>query len=135
MSHEIPVLDRKGLRDFGLLTGALFAGIFGLLLPWRFGWSWPLWPWLILAVLGGLALVAPLALNPVYKVWMRFGLVMGAIMSRLILGIVFFLVVTPLGLLMRALGKDPMRRSFDREAASYRELIGANKSNSLDKPF
>jgi hypothetical protein len=135
MSHEIPVLDRKGLRDFGLLTGALFAGIFGLLLPWRFGWSWPLWPWLILAVLGGLALVAPLALNPVYKVWMRFGLVMGAIMSRLILGIVFFLVVTPLGLLMRATGKDPMHRRFDRQAASYRELIGANKSNSLDKPF
>ena len=135
MFTEIPVLDRKGLRDFGLLTGALFAGIFGLFLPWHFGWSWPVWPWALFGALGITALVAPMALNPVYKIWMRFGLVIGSVMSRIILGIVFFLVVTPLGLLMRATGKDPMNRSFDRNCSSYREFIGENKSNSFDKPF
>lgn len=135
MSNEIPVLDRKGLRDFGLVTGALFAGIFGLFLPWHFGWAWPVWPWALFAALGITALVAPMALNPVYKIWMRFGLAIGAVMSRIILAVVFFAVVTPLGLLMRATGKDPMNRRFDRKLSSYREAIGSNKSNSFDKPF
>ena len=114
MFDAIPTLDRKGLRDFGLLTGGLFAAIFGLLLPWQFGWAWPIWPWVVFGTLGGLALLAPLWLEPFYRVWMKFGMVIGAIMSRIILGIVFFCVVTPTGLLMRATGKDPMRRQFDR---------------------
>lgn len=135
MFDKIPTLDRKGLRDFGLLTGGLFAAIFGVLLPWKFGWSWPLWPWFILLVLGGMALLVPLRLEPVYRLWMRFGMAIGAVMSRIILGLVFFCVVTPVGLLMRATGKDPMRRRFDPDAASYREAISAHKSDSLDKPF
>lgn len=135
MFNEIPTLDRKGLREFGLITGALFAGIFGLLLPWKFEWQWPIWPWLLFAALAAAALIAPMSLRPVYNAWMRFGLVIGSIMSRIILGIVFFLVVTPLGVLMRATGKDPMHRSFNRSAASYRDPIGENRSNSFDKPF
>jgi hypothetical protein len=135
MFDKIPTLDRKGLRDFGLLTGGLFAAIFGVLLPWKFGWSWPLWPWLLFLALGGMALLAPLRLEPVYRLWMRFGMAIGAVMSRIILGLVFFCVVTPVGLLMRATGKDPMKRRFDPAAASYREAISAHKSDSLDKPF
>jgi hypothetical protein len=135
MFDTIPTLDRKGLRDFGLITGGLFAAIFGLLLPWKFAWDWPLWPWLLFAVLGGMALFAPLRLEPVYRLWMRFGMAIGAVMSRIILGLVFFCVVTPVGLLMRATGKDPMRRRFDPDAASYREPSGTHKSDSLDKPF
>lgn len=135
MFDTIPTLDRRGLRDFGLMTGGLFAGIFGVLLPWKFGWQWPIWPWLLLVVLGGMGLLAPQRLEPVYRLWMRLGLGIGAVVSRIILGIVFFCVVTPLGLLMRATGKDPMRRQFDPAAASYRELVSADKSGSIDKPF
>lgn len=135
MFNEIPELDKKGLRDFGLITGALFAGIFGLLLPWKFEWAWPIWPWVILAVLAVMAFAAPMSLNPVYRVWMRFGLIIGSIMSRIILGVVFFFVVTPIGLMMRATGKDPMNRTLDDSAESYREMISENKSNSFDKPF
>lgn len=135
MFNEIPELDKKGLRDFGLMTGALVAGIFGLLLPWLFAWAWPVWPWLVCGVLVIWALAAPLSLNPVYRIWMRFGLFMGSIISRIILGLVFFLVVTPIGLLMRATGKDPMNRTLDPDVESYREMISENKSNSFDKPF
>lgn len=135
MFNEIPELDNKGLRDFGLITGALLAAIFGLLLPWKFGWAWPIWPWVVFAVLAIWALIAPATLNPVYRVWMRFGLVMGSVISRIILGLVFFLVVTPIGIMMRATGKDPMNRTLTDSVDSYREPISPDKSNSFDKPF
>ena len=116
MFDEIPELDKKGLRDFGLITGALFVGIFGLLLPWKFEWAWPIWPWVILAILSLMAFITPMQLRPVYQVWMRFGLIIGSVMSRIILGIVFFLIVTPLGMMMRATGKDPSRGAWERIA-------------------
>ena len=135
MFNEIPELDKKGLRDFGLITGALFAVIFGLLLPWKFEWTWPIWPWVILAVLSLMAFSAPMQLRPVYRVWMRIGLAIGSVMSRVILGFVFFLVVTPIGIMMRATGKDPMNRQLDANVDSYREPMSENKSNSFDRPF
>ena len=135
MFDEIPELDKKGLRDFGLITGGLFVLIFGLLLPWKFEWQWPVWPWVLFGLLAVLAFAAPMWLNPVYRVWMRIGHMIGSVISRIILGLVFFLVVTPLGLMMRATGKDPMNRRFDASLPSYREAISENKSNSFDKPF
>jgi hypothetical protein len=71
--HGIPELDRKGLREFGLITGAIVAVLFGLFFPWLLERSFPLWPWAIFAVLGAWALVAPLSLRLVYRAWMRFG--------------------------------------------------------------
>lgn len=135
MFNEIPELDKKGLRDFGLITGGLFVAIFGLALPWKFGWEWPIWPWVVCGVLVVWALAAPMGLNPVYRIWMRFGLLIGSVMSRVILAAVFFLVVTPVGILMRATGKDPMNRELDASLETYREPISANKSNNFDKPF
>ena len=135
MFDEIPELDRKGLRDFGLITGALFALIFGVLFPFQLELSWPVWPWIVFAVLALMAFLCPMALNPVYIIWMKIGGVIGSVMSRIILGIVFFLVVTPIGLIMRAMGNDPMRRQLKESETSYRESISENKSNSFDKPY
>ena len=118
MFDEMPELDRKGLRDFGLITGALFALIFGVLFPFQLGLSWPLWPWIVLVVLALMAFISPMALNPVYIIWMKIGGVIGSVMSRIILGIVFFLVVTPIGLIMRAMGNDPMRRKLKESESS-----------------
>ena len=135
MFDEIPELDRKGLRDFGLITGALFALIFGVLLPFQLEYSWPLWPWMVLAVLALMALLIPMALRPVYIVWMKIGGAIGSVMSRILLGIIFFFIVTPIGLIMRVLGNDPMRRELDESISSYRESVSENKSNSFDKPY
>ena len=57
MNIEIP--DKKGLREFGLITGGLFVGLFGLLFPWLFSFALPVWPWVIAGVLWGLALLIP----------------------------------------------------------------------------
>jgi Saxitoxin biosynthesis operon protein SxtJ len=66
------------------------------------------------------ALVAPSVLKPAYRAWMALAAVLAWINTRIILGLVFFLVVTPIGLVMRLLGRDPMRRQFDRAGESYR---------------
>ena len=74
------------------------------------------------AATAGFLLVAlgfPSILAPLNRLWLRFGLLLHRIVSPLVLGIMFFLVITPMGLLMRAFGKDLLRLKFDRAAASY----------------
>jgi hypothetical protein len=66
INHKIPELDRKGLREFGLMTGAVVVVIFGLFFPWLLELNWPVWPWIIAAPLWSLALVYPLWLRRVY---------------------------------------------------------------------
>ncbi len=131
----IPRLDRAGLRRFGLTTGALFAAIFGLALPWLFDFAYPTWPWVVLAVLGGLALVAPGVLGPVYQAWMRLALLLNRVTTPLVLGVIFFAVFTPVALVMKAIGRDEMRRRFDEAADSYREPSEAPGEDDLDNPY
>lgn len=61
----------------------------------------------------------PAVLKPIYSVWMALAVVLGFIMTRVILTIVFYLVVTPIGLIMRAVGRDPLDRKLDSNASSY----------------
>ena len=87
---DIPALDAAGLRKFGLTTGAIVAVLFGLVFPWLLGVGLPVWPWVVFGVLGLWGLIAPVSLNPIYRLWMKFGLLMHKIMTPLILGILFF---------------------------------------------
>lgn len=136
MMDEIEQLDKQGLRKFGLVTGAIVAGLFGLLLPWVFGLTLPLWPWYLAGVFSVLAIVIPVALNPIYHVWMRFGLVLGWINTRIILGVVFFIVFTPVALFMKVLGKDPMARKLNASIDSYRVLSNKHESREhMGRPF
>ncbi len=132
--HVIPELDRKGLREFGLVTGAIVAVLFGLFFPWLLERDWPLWPWIIFAVLALFGLVAPMALNPVYKVWMRFGLIMSKIMTPLIMSIVFYIVITPVGLFRKMFAKDSLARTFD-DTDSYRVPSKKASVKNLERPY
>jgi hypothetical protein len=133
--HAIPELDRKGLREFGLVTGAIIAVLFGLFFPWVFERPSPRWPWIIAGVLAVLGLVVPLALRPVYKWWMKFGLLMSKVTTPIIMGAVFYIVLTPMGLVMRLAGKDPMARQRDAQADSYRVASIATPPKRVEKPF
>jgi len=66
-----------------------------------------------------LGLVLPGMLKPAHKLWMGLAFVMGWFMSRLILTILFYGVVTPIGLLMRVMGKDVLNMKIDKNAKSY----------------
>ncbi len=133
--HDIPKLDRKGLREFALVTGGILALLFGLFFPWLLEKSYPLWPWIVAGVLGAWGLAAPMSLQPVYHGWMKFGLLLSRITTPLILGIVFYGVIMPMGLVMRLMGHDPMTRRFDDAAESYRVKHEKPPRKNVERPF
>lgn len=134
MTNEIPVLDRNGLRKFGLTTGAIVAILFGILFPYFLNLAWPLWPWIVFAVLGIWAVTAPSSLEPVYRGWMRFGMLLGKITTPIILTLLFLITILPGAIVMRLFGKDPMRRGFD-DSASYRVVTKQPSVDNLEKPY
>ena len=126
---------RQELRKFGLVTGAIVVVLFGLLLPWVFGFAWPTWPWILAGVLGLWALVHPDSLFVVYKYWMRFGVVAGWINTRIILGIMFYLIFFPTGMIIRLFGKDAMARKWDDKAESYRIISNQPDKDHVERPY
>lgn len=110
---------RRELRQFGLLCLAVFGGM----AAWGYFHHGSVLAMRILtvaAVTGGtLGVVAPMALKPIFVGWMVAAFPIGWTVSHLLLGFIFYCVLTPIGLLMKALGHDPMHRSFDRSAKTY----------------
>jgi hypothetical protein len=108
---------RKELREFGLVVGGVILVIGGFLL-YRHR---PAGPWFagVGAVLVAFGLVAPALLKPLQKVWMAFAVLMGWFMTRLILGALFYLVFTPIGLGARIFGHSFMPLQFDKSADTY----------------
>jgi hypothetical protein len=135
ISHVIPDLDSKGLRSFGITTGAIIAVLFGLFFPWVLNHNLPVWPWALCGILVVWGLIAPVSLRPIYRTWMRFGLLMSRITTPLILSVVFFIVITPVSLFFTLLGKDAMARKFDSDTQSYRVKSRKAPKNNLERPF
>jgi hypothetical protein len=65
------------------------------------------------------ALIVPRALSPLNRIWTKLGLMLHKVMSPVVLGIMFFVVIMPMGLIMKALRRDPLRLRFDPQADSY----------------
>jgi hypothetical protein len=133
--HDIPELDRRGLREFGLVTGGILATLFGLFFPWLMGSHIPVWPWLVGGGLAIWALTMPASLRLIYRLWMQFGLLLNRITTPLILGVVFFLVIFPAALIMKLFRRDPLERAFDDQTESYRVLSHKAPNKNLEKPF
>ena len=104
-------------RGFGLVFAAFFLII--ALLPLLQGHGVRLWAAGISLAFGGVALAIPTILAPLNRLWTRFGLLLHGIVSPVALAILFYGVVTPTGLIMRLLGKDPLRLRLDPSAPSY----------------
>ena len=113
-------LSKRQLKEFGLLVGLGFPIVIGWIIPLLGGHSfrmWTLWVGCPLVILG---LLAPNTLFYPYKVWMKIGLALGWINSRIILGIIFLFVLEPISLFMKLMGYDPLRlKKGNRE--TYRE--------------
>ena len=121
---------KRELRQFGITIGVVL-GLLG---------SWSLWRnkeggylLLIIATLFLLlGLTLPRLLKPLPKLWMTLAVLLGWLMTRIILTILFYLVLTPIGLLARLSGKDFLNRKFNREAQSYwipRKAATSDKRN------
>lgn len=132
--HKIDY-SAKTIRDFALIMAAMLPTIFGLLLPWLWGFNLPSWPWIGAAVFALLGLTLPKTLLPVYFVWMKLALVLGWINTRLLLGLIFFALIVPMGIAMRLFGKDPMARAINTDAKSYRVDSPALPDHHSERPF
>src|SRR5207244_8677553 len=80
------------------------------------GWHWTLPVAVAFLVV---AYTFPKALSPLNKLWLKFGLLLYKVMNPLILGLLFFITIAPIGLVMRLFGKDFLRLKMDRQATSY----------------
>lgn len=126
---------RKELRSFGIVVGTVAVGLFGLLLPFFFDHAFPTWPWIVAAPLWLLGLAYPAALRPVHTVWMKIGAVLGWINTRIILGIIFFVIFTPISLFLKIFRIDPMRRALNSESDSYRVTSDSRSPEHMEKPY
>ncbi|RTZ57926.1 MAG: sxtJ [Gammaproteobacteria bacterium] len=127
----------RELREFGLIMAAGLIGLFGLLFPWWGDRPITLlsWPWIIGGAFAVAALLFPRMLGFLYKIWMKIGLVLGWINSRIILGLVFFVLFLPVSLFFKLTGKDPMARKLDKMTKTYRVNSKQPKPENLEKPF
>ncbi len=99
----------------------VFAVVFAIVALWPLADAGAVafWAVAVAMVLLAIAVVRPSVLAPLNRVWTAFGSVLHRITNPLIMGLVFYGAVAPTALIMRALGKDPLRRRFDRDAKSY----------------
>ena len=118
-------------RSFGLVFFAFFL-IIGL---------WPIFEyeqvriWSIIAALIFLILgiLDSKYLTPLNRFWMKFGLFLGKIISPIVMGIVFFLVVTPIGILMKIFGKDLLNIKYKKNQSYW--IYRKNKFGSMKRQF
>lgn len=121
MTHE--AFDReepvKGSSDRGF--GIVFTVVFAVIGLWPLihGNGPRLWSLAVAFALLAVSLARPALLAPLNRLWMRFGLLLHRIVNPAVMGMLFYLVLTPFGCAMRLLGKDPLRRRFDPSAGSY----------------
>ena len=126
--------DAKQLRNFGLMVGGIFCAI-GLWPAVIRGESPRLWALVIGVLLLIPALIVPRTLGPVYRVWMKVGEALGWVNTRILLGVLFYGLITPMGLIRRLLGNDPMRREYERGVESYRVVKRPRSGAHMTRQF
>ncbi len=104
-------------RSFGMVMAAAFA-LFTLINLWHVGRAWP-WTGALAALLFIFACLRPAALRPLNWIWFKLGLLLHKVVNPIAMALVFFGTVLPTGLVMQALGKDPLRLKRQPNANSY----------------
>ena len=135
MNHSIKELDARGLRNFAVSFGAMLVILFGVFFPWILELKYPRWPWLLWAVCAGWGLVAPETIRPFYRLWMRLGILLSKLTTPVVLGMVYFLIITPTGVIAGWFRKDPMRRDCRRRCESFRQTSERRPPEHMKNPF
>ena len=106
-------------RSFGIVFFVVFLLI--ALYPLTYSEELRIWSVIISLIFMVLGLINSKILTPLNKLWFRFGIFLGKIISPVIMGIIFFLVVTPIGLVMRLLGKDLLNLRYNKNKSYWIE--------------
>ena len=125
--HKIP-----SNRSFGLVFFAVFLIV--ALWPLKYEEDIRLWSLVLSIIFFILGILNSQLLTPLNKLWFKFGMFLGLIVSPIVMGIVYFLVVTPIGIFMRLLGKDLLKTSKAKNASTY-WIKRINKQSTMKKQF
>jgi hypothetical protein len=112
--HEVKIGSD---RSFAIVFAVIFT-VIGIL-PFTRGGELRLWSVLLAAVLLGLGLIAPRVLRPLNVLWFKFGILLGRIIAPIAVSLLFIVAVTPIALILRISGKDPLSLKLDRNTESY----------------
>jgi hypothetical protein len=127
------------LRQFGLMFALIMAALFGLLIPFiRFGLEvsdWPRWPWMVVLLFVMWSLLHPGSLGIVHTLWMKFAKIAQWVNTHIIMLFLFYVMIFPIGMMLRLFGKDSMHRKFDQKAKSYRVKAEMYDKEQMEKPF
>jgi len=126
--------SKKDIRSFGITTGIILLIVSAVLLYHNKELYQSLA--IIASAFIGLGIILPVLLKPAYLVWMTFSAILGWVMTRVILSIVFYLIMTPIGLITRLLGEDflALKRKDSNSYWNYRDS-SKELNQDYDKQF
>src|SRR6267378_5362748 len=121
MAHEDLTREQHAEGSSDRVFGLVFAVAFLVIAAWPLmqGETLRWWASGVAAALALIAVFKPALLGGLNRLWIKFGVLLGKVVSPVALGVLFYGVLTPLGALMRLTGKDPLRRRREPEATSY----------------
>ena len=128
MFHESKIRIGSN-RNFGLVF--FFVFLIVSLWPLLNEGSFRIWSIIIAIIFLILSLINSKLLTPLNILWFKFGLFLGSIISPIVMGIIFFLVITPTGFVMKIIGKDLLNKKYDKKKKSY--WISRSKTKSTMK--
>lgn len=108
---------RKETRSFGITIGLILLVISAILF-WKANTSYLIFIIIGLVLLGS-GLTIPIILKPIYFIWMVFATILGWIMTRVILSLLYYAIMTPIGLILRLFGKQFIELEWDKSKGSY----------------
>ena len=111
-------VTKKQLRTFGIALSILL-GIIGLIHLLKGNAPQNFWFWGAAGVVFLATLSVPILIKPIYRVAIFIAHILGWINTRIILGLIYYLLFTPIAIIMKILGRDALNRKFDKEAKSY----------------
>ena len=119
-------------RNFGLVFFVVFLIV--ALWPLKYEEDFRLWSLTLSIIFFILGIINSKLLTPLNKLWFKFGILLGSIVSPIVMGIVYFLVVTPIGIIMRLLGKDLLKTSKVKNTNTY-WIQRDKQKNTMRKQF
>lgn len=135
---------KNELRSFGFLFAVFFIMVIGIVIPMiRHDLAslfsdlsmWPRWPWVVGAIVFAWAAIHPASLYLLHRPWMVFADVAGWVNTRIILVLLFYVLILPIGFIMRLFGYDPMQRKIDKDLHSYRKLCEPQDREHMRHPY
>lgn len=110
-------IEANSEKSFGIVFSIVFLIV--ALYPLTNSEGVRLWVLVISAIFLLMAFVAPQVLSLPNKLWFKFGVLLGSIVTPIVMALVYFITVLPIGIIMRLLGKDLLKQKFDKNTKSY----------------